>query len=126
MANESKRHQKIDGLSIYLGVIPAQLTQKHYKMHGGITKNEHSYHIVVAIFDEKTQKRITGAKVKATISALGMSGKSKELETMHGELLSYGNYFSMNDAILYRIKVEIDRKNKTKAVANFIFNRPIR
>ncbi len=53
-----------------------------------------------------------------------MSGKSKELEPMHGELLSYGNYFKMNDATLYRIKVNIARKGKAEAVANFTFNRP--
>ncbi len=124
MADESQRHQKVDGLSVYLGVIPAQLTQKHYKMHGGVTKDEHNYHIVIAIFDEKTQKRITDAEVKATVSILGMSGKSKELEPMHGELLSYGNYFKIDDATLYRIRVDIARKGKAEVVANFIFNRP--
>ncbi len=126
MANESQRSQKIDGLHVYIGIIPAQLTQKHYKMHGGVTKNEHSYHVVIAIFDEKTQKRITDAKIRATVSVLGMSGESKELEAMHGELLSYGNYFSMDNATLYRIKVEINRKNKAKTVANFTFNRPVK
>lgn len=124
IADESQRHQKVDGLSVYLGVIPAQLTQKHYKMHGGIIKDEHNYHIVIAIFDEKEQKRITTAKVKATVSILGMSGKSKILEPMHGELLSYGNYFKMSDATLYRIKVDITRKTKVETVANFTFNRP--
>ena len=127
IADDSQRHQKVDGMSIYLGVIPAQLTQEHYKMHGGVVKEEHSYHINLALFDDKTKKRITDAKIKATVSALGLSGESKVLEPMHGgELLSYGNYFTMYKATQYRIKVAIDRGDKGgKSIVEFIFKRPL-
>ncbi|OYZ23670.1 MAG: hypothetical protein B7Y23_09955 [Sulfurovum sp. 16-42-52] len=74
MADDSQRYQKVDGMSIYLGVIPAQLTQKYSSMHGGVTSNEHSYHIVIALFDSKSGKRITNARVKASVAALSMKG----------------------------------------------------
>ncbi len=124
MADHSQRHQKIDGMSIYLGVIPAQLTQKHSTMHGGITNEEHSYHIVIALFDSKSGKRITNARVKASVAPLGMKGHTKDLEPMHGDLLSYGNYFTMYKATNYTIKVEIQRADKrVKSVAKFTFKR---
>lgn len=127
IADGSQRHQKVDGMSVYLGVIPAQLTQEHYKMHGGVIKDDHTYHLNIAVFNDKTKKRISDAKIEATVSALGMSGKSKILEPMHGgELLSYGNYFTMYDTTQYRIKVTIDRGNKGgKSMVEFMFKRPL-
>ena len=125
IANDSQRHQEINGMSIYLGVIPAQLTQKYGNMHGGANHEEHSYHIVIAIFNSNTGERITNAKLKATVASLGMKGKTKDLEPMRGSLLSYGNYFTMREAAYYNINVEIQRANKeAMSVAKFIYNRP--
>ena len=124
MAEDSQRHQKIDGMNVYLGVIPAQLTQKYIRMHDGTTDEEHSYHIVIALFDIKSGKRITDASIKASVTPLGMKGNTKELEPMHGDLLSYGNYFTMYKATHYTIKVEILRADKSlKSVAKFTFKR---
>ncbi|OYZ23599.1 MAG: hypothetical protein B7Y23_10075 [Sulfurovum sp. 16-42-52] len=53
-----------------------------------------------------------------------MKGDTKDLEPMHGELLSYGNYFTMYSETYYSIKVEIQRpKEKVKSVAKFVFKR---
>jgi hypothetical protein len=125
LADHAQRHQIIDGMSIYLGVIPAQLTQKYDSMHGGAPHEEHSYHIVIALFDTKSGKRITNAKLKTTVALLGMKGTTKDLEPMHGALLSYGNYFTMHQAAHYTISIEIQRAStEAKSVAHFIFNRP--
>lgn len=125
LADHAQRHQILDDMSIYLGIIPAQLTQKYVSMHGGVPHEEHSYHIVIAIFDRKSGKRITNAKLKATVALVGMNGTTKDLEPMHDVLLSYGNYFTMDQAALYTISIEIQRaRKKAKSVANFIFNRP--
>lgn len=124
IADESQRYQKIDGMSVYLGVIPAQITKKYRSMHGGGTNNEHSYHVVIALFDEKLGERIIDAKVIASVTALAMKGVTKVLEPMHGDLLSYGNYFTMHTETYYDIKVEIQRAEKTaKTVAKFTFKR---
>jgi len=109
----------------YLGVIPAQLTQEHPGMHGGGADKEHRYHVLVALFDSKSGERITDASVKATVSSLGMGGSTEVLEPMHGEALSYGNYFSLLKPELYRVRVEIQRgKDSDKSVAKFVFLRP--
>lgn len=125
LADHAQRHQIIDDMSIYLGIIPAQLTQKYVSMHGGVAHEEHSYHIVIAIFDTKSGKRITNAKLKGTVALLGRKGNTKDLEPMHDVLLSYGNYFTMDQATHYTISIEIHRAGKNaKSVANFIFYRP--
>ena len=125
LAGNSERHQQVDGMDIYLGVIPAQLTQEHSGMHGSEADRKHSYHILVALFDSKSRKRITDARVKATVSLLGMGGSTKELEPMRDEALSYGNYFTLHEPELYRIKFEIRRgDSKHLSVAKFVFQRP--
>jgi len=125
VSDHSQRHQKVDDMSIYLGVVPAQLTQHHSTMHSGITNEEHSYHIVIALFNSKSGKRITDARVKASVASLGMKGETKDLEPMHGDLLSYGNYFTMYKATNYTIKVEIQRADeKVKSIAMFILKPP--
>jgi len=125
MADDSNRHLQVDGMSVYLGVIPAQLTQEHPKMHGGGADREHRYHVMIALFDSKSGARITDAKLKATVSQLGLAGITEVLEPMRGEPLSYGNYFTMRKPELYRIRVDIQRgKGGEKSVANFVFRRP--
>ncbi len=122
-ADDSKRHQLVGGMSVYLGVIPAQLTQKeHPGMHGGSDK-EHRYHVMVALFDVKSGKRIDDARVTATVAVLGLGGHTKDLEPMLGGALSYGNYFVMHKPEMYRILVEIKR-GKNKSTANFVYERP--
>ena len=80
MATHSERHQTVDGMSIYFGALPAQIIQDHEDMHGGNDNiGEYTYHILIAIFDSKTGKRILYAKVKATAIPLGMKGKTKNL-----------------------------------------------
>ncbi len=124
IASDTERHQIVDGMSIYFGVIPTQLIKDHSDMHGGVSDKEHTYHIVIAIFDSKSNKRIRNAKVKATVSPLGMKGKTKELEPMHGNLRSYGNYFVFSKTTPYTINIEIKRsENRTKSIAKFTFDR---
>ncbi|VAX04532.1 hypothetical protein MNBD_GAMMA20-2390 [hydrothermal vent metagenome] len=126
MADDSKRHLQINGMSVYLGVIPAQITQEHPAMHGGSASGEHRYHVLVALFDSRSGKRITDARVKAAVFPLGLARPAKELEAMRGESLSYGNYFTLHKPELYRIRVEIRRgDNGHLSVAEFVFQRPL-
>lgn len=124
MASDSERHQVVDGMSIYLGIIPAQFVKDHSGMHGGAGDKKHNYHVLVALFDSKSGERITDANVKATVSPLGMAGSTKHMEAMHGDIVSYGNFFSMQKPETYRILVEVQRgKSGGKSVANFIHRR---
>ncbi len=126
MADDSKRHLQINGMSVYLGVIPAQLSQEHPAMHGGFAGEEHRYHVLVALFDSRSGKRITDASVKAAVFPLGLERSPEALEAMRSEPLSYGNYFTLHKPELYRIRVEIRRgDNGHLSVAEFVFQRPL-
>ena len=113
-AADTPTHKVVDGISIYLGVLPAEMILGHpdshteAEMHGGIPAGEHHYHVTVALFDAATGKRITAAKVKAKVSELALSGTEKELEPMRiAGAISYGNYFRMPGAGIYRIRVQV-------------------
>ncbi len=126
MADDPQRHQQVDGMDIYLGVIPAQITQEHPGMHGGAGGKEHRYHVLVALFDSRSGKRITDASVKAAVFPLGLRRSPEELEPMRGEPLSYGNYFTLHKPERYRIRVEIRRgDDKHLSVVEFVFQRPL-
>ena len=66
--------QTVEGMTIYLGVMPAELVQGHSTMpgdpkalHGGTPPNRSSHHIVVALFDAQTGARITDAQIQAGV-----------------------------------------------------------
>lgn len=115
-AADSNLHKVVHGVSIYLGVFPAELVLGHPRahteaeMHGGVPAGQHRYHVVVALFDNATGKRITGARVKANVSEIGLSGVQKKLEPMLiSGTVSYGNYFAMPaTSNPYRIQVRIE------------------
>ncbi len=87
IADDSERHQVVDGMSVYLGVIPAQLVMDHYGMHDGAGNKAHNYHVLVALFDSRSGERITNANVKATITPLGFAGRTKHMEAMKGDVI---------------------------------------
>jgi hypothetical protein len=127
MAEHAQRHQTVDGLSIYFGAIPAQLIGGHGSMHRtrGMKHGKHTYHMLVAIFDNNSEKRITDAMVKATVTSLNTKRETKRLEPMHGDLVSYGNFFELTETTPYTIRVEIQRPDSgKKSIAEFTFTRP--
>lgn len=116
-------HKVVNGVAIYLGVLPSEMVLGHPKshteaeMHGGIPAGEHRYHVTVALFDAVTGKRITGAQLKARVSEFGLSGIEKKLEPMTiAGAISYGNYFRMSGTGIYRIQVRIRRPGVAQAI----------
>lgn len=114
LADDSGQHKIVNGLAIYLGVMPAEMILGHPKphteaeMHGGVPAGGHQYHVLVSLFDNATGKRIANAQVKANIFEIGLSGVRKKLEPMLiAGTISYGNYFNMAGANPYRILVQI-------------------
>ena len=57
-ADVPESFQVVDGVAIYLGVMPAQILQGHpeeyveSRMHGGVPSKAHRDHVVVALFDK--------------------------------------------------------------------------
>lgn len=105
--------QVVDGVAIYLGVMPAQIVQGHAreheesKMHGGVPAGRYRDHVVVALFDNASGRRIEDAQVTAVMMELGLGAKQKTLEPMRiADSVTYGNYFEMLNGI-YHIQLRI-------------------
>ena len=67
------------------------------------------YHVLIALFNAKTYERISGAKVTARVSEVGLSGVEKNLESMEiAGTTTFGNYFKMTGMGPFRIEVSVD------------------
>jgi len=105
----------VGGVAIYFGVMPAELVQGHPKghpestMHGGPqSRGGHRDHVVVALFDDSTGKRIEDAQVDADVMELGRSSQWKRLEPMKiAGTVTYGNYFDFPTRDAYHILLKI-------------------
>jgi len=113
-ADGPETFQVVDGVAIYLGVMPAQLVQGHAKgheetkMHGGVPPGRYRDHVVVALFDDASGRRIEDAKVTAAVMELGLGAEWKTLEPMRiNASVTYGNYFDFPDDGTYHIQVKI-------------------
>ncbi|MFV2004309.1 MAG: hypothetical protein ACC650_03845 [Gammaproteobacteria bacterium] len=113
-ADVPEKFQIINNVAIYLGVIPAQIIRGHpnehpeSKMHGGVKTKHHNDHVVVALFDNTSGKRIENAKVTGSIMELGLGNEHKKLDAMKiNDTITYGNYFKMPSTGTYHIKLWI-------------------
>ena len=104
--------QVVSGVAVYFGLMPAELVRGHPPghpesgMHGGVPVGEN--HLTVALFDDKTGKRIADARVTATITGPDRFKLEKKLEPMLiAGTASYGNYFNMPGPGPYRIALRI-------------------
>ncbi len=115
-AAEIEPYKIVDGVAIYLGALPTQMILGHAKehpeskMHGGIPSQTHRYHLIVALFDNATNQRITDAEVTATVEEIGLTSETKTLEPMKiANTITFGNYFKIDSQNLYRITIQIRR-----------------
>ncbi len=125
VAADSEHHQRVDAMDIYLGVIPAEITQDISGEHGG-KNHETRYHVLVAIFDVQTGKRITDAKVLASVSE--PDGEVLERKNLEPMLImdapSYGNYFRMTTLGKHSLRFKIlDPARKYAVKVEFFFVR---
>ena len=111
-AEERGYRQVVDGVAIYFGILPAELVRGHppqhpeSEMHGGTPVGEN--HIMVALFDDKTGRRISGAEVTARVAGDRDPDIRKKLEPMViAGAHSFGNYFYMTGPGPYRIRLSI-------------------
>lgn len=122
-AAETESGKTAGGLTVYLGVLPAAMIQGHDTghtetvMHDGVPRDEHAYHVMVAIFDADSGERIDDAVVEADVTPLGLSPVRRPLEPMQiAGTKTYGNYFTMSGDGRYRITVRISRPGAAAAI----------
>ena len=121
VAAPSSYERVVDGVAIYFGILPAEMVRGHPRehpesgMHGGTAVGES--HIVAALFDDKTGRRLSDAEVNATITGPGGFRTAKKLESMLiGGGMSYGNYFSMTGPGPYRIELRIRPRGAAREI----------
>jgi len=102
------------GITFYYAMIPAEMIRGHRPehpeatMHGRVPSSQHTYHVMVALFDAQSLRRITDADVTASVAEIGFAGEQKRLEKFSvADAVTYGNYFEMRPNILYRIMVTV-------------------
>ena len=123
VAAEVPAFKTADGLTVYIGVMPAAIVKGHppghteQTMHGGVPKGANEYHVVAALFDSTTSARVSDATVTAQISGLGLSGVKKKLDSMEiANTTSYGGFFDLPGRDIYTITLTILRPNQPKPV----------
>lgn len=122
-AAEDGRHKTVDGVSVYVGVLPAEMLLGHPKghhereMHGGVPTGGNRYHVVVALFDAASGRRITDARVKIGGASIGLAASRKKAEPMLvNNVVTYGNYVSMSGGGPYKIEIEIRLRGAGKPI----------
>jgi hypothetical protein len=122
-AADSGEVKTIGGLTVYLGVVPAEIVKgpvlhsAERPMHGRIPRGPHEYHVVAAIFDAATGTRVSDASVSAQLSGVGLWGGRKNLEPMQiSGTTTYGAFFSLPGRDLYTIRLAIIRPGITQPV----------
>ncbi len=105
-----------DGLMIYYGVLPANLvapgdlTVADTHMTPGGARGAGTHHLVIAVFDEATGKRLANATVRARVQPLGGATQEKTLEPMQiAGTVTFGNFFRMDADMPYVIHLRIHR-----------------
>ncbi len=115
------------GMTIRLGVTPAESMrdQPEAKIHGGVPSGKGQHHILVALFESSSGKRINNAEITATVGELGLHTVQKRLEPMViDKTVTWGNYFQMSAPGQYRIELKIRRKGVAPADVSFDYTKP--
>ena len=108
-------YKVVDGLAVYLGVLPTAMVKGHPSghpeatMHDGVPRGAHEYHLVIAVFDAATGERVENADVTASVSGLGHVGENQlKLEPMAiAGTVTYGGFVNLPGDDRYQIGVEI-------------------
>lgn len=120
-----RSEQTVGGITIYLGVVPAEIVQGHpiaagdvQALHGGTQAGRNSHHVVVALFDAKTGARITDARVRAGFGQrVGEHQPLQDLEPMEiNGRMSYGGFFLPRGTRGLKVHLEIRRGATSRPV----------
>lgn len=115
-AEQWQQSSAVDGVFVHLGIMPANVIRDHpeyypeYHAQGTPRRGKISYHVVVAVFDAQSGKRIVDADVSARESPLALVGPEKDFQPLSvAGAVTYYNYFELSTKDTYTIKVKIRR-----------------
>jgi hypothetical protein len=112
--------RRVDGLTVYLGVVPAAVIRGHpvehveRTMHGATGIGSHDVHLLVALFSSTSGERVRNASLTARIHAGGRTLGTVPLSpmTVNGAL-TYGGYASIGLVDDIMISIDIRRPGRT-------------
>jgi hypothetical protein len=112
-----------DGLVVYYGVMPAgnlrdfPAGSEEAMAHGQLPKGPNVYHLVVAVFDNRDNERVTDARLSARVGEPGLAWVRKSLAptVLAGEL-TFCNFFTLADHHEYRFQIDIKRPDNGQIV----------
>jgi hypothetical protein len=113
VVSHASDQQSVDGMTIYLGVLPAQMISARgdteADMHGGVPRGRHQYHLVLTVFDDATGERRDDLELVATVHSSGLAEQRRRLEAMEiAGTITYGGYFRLPPHdVPYRIDVQM-------------------
>ena len=117
--------QQGGGLLFHYGLVPAQVVLAHAEghaeraMHKGQGKRGTS-HIVVALFEAQSGRRVADAEVMLHLTLAGGSSVTTKLEPMAiAGQPGYGGFVSMAAPGVYRLRFEATRPGVASARAEF-------
>jgi hypothetical protein len=119
-------------VTVHLGVMPlAAAVEREASNPRDVTHDLMRFgrgtrHVVVALFNTRSHERITDAQVTATVTEVGLNAEEKPLKQMSsGNVISYGNTFTINPGAHYTIKIVVRRPGAHAPVdATFDYSLP--
>jgi hypothetical protein len=119
--------QRAGGLVVYFAVVPAAFVLGHPAehtgrgMHGSTPDGPYIHHLMVALFDSATGRRITNADVTALVRGGPPPSEARvKLEPMAiGEGQAYGGFAALPPRHRYRIEIDVVRPAATPVRAIF-------
>lgn len=118
----AQARQDREGVTLYWGLVPAEIVaEKHAldQLHGGLPKGSgHVHHIVVALFDTASGRRVEDAVVRAQLSEVGiMDAPPKYLTPMpvNGQM-SYGQMFTVAKRGPYKFRVFVKLPDRPRDI----------
>ena len=112
--------KSVEGLTVYLGVVPAAISRGHApdhveaRMHGGAPRPSlHNVHIVAAVFNKTSVARLQNIRVEARIHGTGNNRWTVPLTpmTVNGAL-TFGGYTSLGREEDVMITLDIVRPER--------------
>jgi cytochrome c5 len=114
-ASPSEDYKIVDGMTVYLGVVPASVIRAHPNdyppnISGATPSGAEQRYVTIALFDAKNGQRITDAAVTARVAAATEASAEKTLQAVSvAGSLTYGGYFPMAGGSAHKVTVHIHR-----------------
>ena len=117
---------------IYLGITPATVIARNYApgssermMHGGVPSNPNDQHVMIAVFNRSTGRRVGNATVTATVrpaDGRSVPVQRKALQSMAiAGHVTYGNYFFMPSSGRYDVRLSISVPGLPRTATTFFY-----